>query len=92
MTDRYDVQKARYELKSRVLDLVAFKHQDNTGWAFEDAHQEYLEDGVAIAARDLVNAINGLTGPEKQFNPIGWDDGPLEADRESYELGEKNDG
>jgi hypothetical protein len=63
------VDAARSKLKGAALAAVSASYGDETNQYYA-ASCEYADEHLALAARDLVNAINELP---KESRPIGWD-------------------
>ena len=66
VSEKHDVL-ARAVLRSISADYFPSEEP------FADAEREYAREMVAIAARDLVMAIDALTGPDQ---PVGWRSAP----------------
>jgi hypothetical protein len=59
-----------HQLVSGVLRLIHATHYADESSPHWDAEREYSAEQVALAARELVRAVDAL--PEDQ-RPIGWD-------------------
>jgi hypothetical protein len=63
-------QQPVQQLMSAVLRQIQANHYSDEASPHWDAEREYSAEQVALAARDLVRAVDAL--PEDQ-RPIGWD-------------------
>lgn len=70
-------QPHTHDLVSAVLRLIHSTHYADESSPHWDAEREYSAEQVALAARDLVRAVDAL--PEDQ-RPIGWDKDQTETD------------
>ncbi|MFF0378811.1 hypothetical protein [Actinoplanes missouriensis] len=73
-TDLFDLEmaasRARQRVESAALDSISASHYYRDEERHADAAAEYAGEQLALAARDLVRAIEALP-PQRQ--PIGWD-------------------
>jgi hypothetical protein len=74
MTDLFDletrVSAARTELEKAALRSIASLHYYADENPHVDAEAEYSGEVLALAARDLVRAVEALLAGKR---PIGWD-------------------
>lgn len=64
MSDRFET---RFDLVAAVLAFLAYEHTDYFQYADGAAHRDYLEEQIALAARNYVASV------EMDDNkPVGW--------------------
>lgn len=64
------VFEAQERVEAAVLRSITARHYADPAHQFADAESEYADEQLALAARELVRAIDAL--PEGK-RPIGWD-------------------
>lgn len=69
-------QPQTYQLMAAVLRQIQANHYSDESSPHWDAEREYSAEQVALAARDLVRAVNALPADQR---PIGWDTNDLET-------------
>lgn len=68
--DLLAVAEAQHKLLRTALNTVVAVDYGQDGDPNDDANAEYHLEQLALAARDLVDAINAL--PEADGRPVGW--------------------
>lgn len=63
------VIRAQHRLHAAVLRSITADHYAEEG-PHADAEAEYADEQVALAARDLAEAVEALPAGER---PVGWD-------------------
>lgn len=66
----HDVDQAQSRVEGAALRAVAAHHYAADNDPHADAYAEYAGERLALAARDLVRAVDAL--PEGK-RPVGWD-------------------
>jgi hypothetical protein len=66
----HDVDQAQRQVESVALRSIAANHYFRDEDPHADAEAEYAGEQLALAARELVRAVDAL--PEDK-RPIGWD-------------------
>lgn len=69
------VIRAQIRLHAAVLRSITADHYAEEG-AYADAEAEYADEQVALAARDLTNAVEALPAGQQ---PVGWDRAEVSA-------------
>jgi hypothetical protein len=72
----YQSPPQAHQLVSAVLRLVHSTHYADEASPHWDAEREYSTEQVALAARELVRAVDELPADQR---PIGWDIGDLDT-------------
>lgn len=60
------------EIEELLKASLAYIQEDYLGdeaWAHADAQLDYISDGLAHAARDLVRVVDSLPS---SYQPVGW--------------------
>ncbi len=68
--NEFSIDRARHALEQAALRAITAHHYYRDEDPHSDAEAEYADELVALAARDLVRAVEAL--PESQ-RPVGWD-------------------
>ncbi len=62
--------EARERVEAAALDAMSARHYPRPGDPYAAASVEHADEKLALAARDLVRAVEALPEGER---PVGWD-------------------
>lgn len=70
MTDEFTVMDAQGKVESAALEAIQARHYGRETDLWADAASEHADEQLALAARDLVRAIEALPAADR---PVFWD-------------------